>query len=276
MLSEAGSMLPEFPSAAHPAGKIRPGMSTAMGVQPEPRSRVPILGVPIDLVTMQEAVARIEQLITARAPSLVVTADATSLVIAHDKPDFKELLLHAALVTPDGSGIIWALRKNGIRDAQRVSGVDLVAQMCARSADKGYRIFLLGAAPGVAELAAEKLRLKYPGCNIVGTRHGYFPPDSDELVAQEVAASKPDILFVAMGMPRQEQFIQATKDIIQAPVSMGVGGSFDVFSGKARRAPKFIQKLWLEWLWRLLQDPKKFSKVKVLPRFAAMVRRSKP
>lgn len=250
-------------------------MSTTVGVKPEPGSRVPVLGVPIDLLTMKEAVARIEQLIAARTPSLVVTADASSLVIAQDNPEFKKLMLQAAMVTPDGSGIIWALRKLGIRNAQRVSGVDLVGQMCARSADKGYRIFFLGAEPGVAELAAEKLRLKYPGCNIVGTRHGYFPADSDQLVAQEIAAFKPDLLFVAMGMPRQEQFVEATKAIIQAPVSMGVGGSFDVFSGKAKRAPRFIQRIWLEWLWRLIQNPKKMSKVKVLPRFAAMVRKSK-
>lgn len=249
-------------------------MSAAAGVQHEPSRRVPVLGVPIDLLTMPEAVAKIESLIAARIPSLVVTADASCLVIAHDNPEFRELLLSAALITPDGAGIVWALNKLGVPNADRVSGVDLVAEMCARSADKGYRIFLLGSEPGVAEMAAEKLRLKFPGCNIVGARHGYFPPESDEVVAQEIAALRPDLLFVAMGMPRQEQFIERTRHIIQAPVAMGVGGSLDVFSGRAKRAPKLIQRLWLEWLWRLLQDPKKFKKVKVLPRFAAMVRKS--
>jgi N-acetylglucosaminyldiphosphoundecaprenol N-acetyl-beta-D-mannosaminyltransferase len=150
----------------------------------------------------------------------------------------------------------------------------LVDRICALSADKGYRIFFLGAAPGVAELAAEKLRLKHPGCNIVGARHGYFPTESDTVVATEVAQSKPDFLLVAMGIPRQEKFIRATQDLIQAPVAMGVGGSFDVFSGKVKRAPRVFQAMKIEWLWRLLLNPKKIAKAKNLPIFAWRVLRA--
>ena len=138
---------------------------------------------------------------------------------------------------------------------------------CAASADKGWRIYFLGAAPGVAELAAERMRLRHPGCNIVGARHGYFPPESDAVVAAEVAEAKPDLLFVAMGIPRQEKFIRATESIIGAKVAMGVGGTFDVFSGKVRRAPRLLQKMRLEWAWRLAQNPKKIGKVALLPRF---------
>lgn len=255
-------------------GRILVAMSSAIELAQAGENRVMVLGVPIDLIDMPKAIERIEAMVASRAPSLVVTADATALVIAHDDAKFAEIVNHAALVTPDGSGIVWALKRKGIRNVSRVSGVDLLDSLCARSADKGYRLFFLGSEPGVAELAAEKLRLRHPGCNIVGTRHGYFPADSDEVVAQEIASAKPDILFVAMGMPRQEKFILATQSIIMAPVSMGVGGSFDVFSGRAKRAPRIIQKLWLEWLWRLLLDPKKIKKVRVLPRFALMVLRS--
>jgi len=239
-------------------------------------NRQSVLSVPIDVLTMEQALARIDALIHEREPRLVVTADASALMIAQEDPAFAKLLENAALVTPDGAGVVWALRRQGVRVPGRVSGVDLVDKICSRSADRGYRIFLLGAEPGVAELAAERLRLSHPGCNVVGTRHGFFPAESDELVAKEIAPFKPDVLFVAMGMPRQEQFISATMNIIRAPVGIGVGGSLDVLSGRAKRAPRWIQRLALEWLYRLIQDPKKFRKVKVLPAFVWRVMRSKP
>ncbi len=124
-------------------------------------------------------------------------------------------------------------------------------------------------------MAAERLRLMYPGCNIVGARHGYFPADSDEIVASEVAQAKPDILFVAMGIPRQEKFIRRTQSIIQAKVAIGVGGSLDVYSGRAKRAPKLVQKLSLEWAWRTILNPKKISKAKKIPLFVLKVLRDR-
>ena len=147
--------------------------------------------------------------------------------------------------------------------------------MVRLSAEKGYRLYFLGAAPGVTELAAEKFRLRFPGANIVGTHHGFFPSDDDRVVAEEIAKTKPDILFVAMGMPRQEEFVLNTQDIIGAKVGMGVGGSFDVFSGQTKRAPKFMQAMRLEWMWRLMLNPTKIAKVKQLPKFVWAELRSK-
>ncbi len=233
--------------------------------------RTRILGVAVDRYTMTETLARIEQFVKDGGPHLVITADAAGIVQSSEDAELRAIYDQADLVTPDSVGVLWAAKRQGESLPERVSGVDLVDQICDLSARKGYRLFFLGAAPGVAELAAEKLRLKHPGCNIVGTRNGFFPADSDTLVAQEIAESKPDFLFVAMGIPRQEKFIMATRDIIGASVSMGVGGSFDVFSGKAKRAPKLLQKLKLEWLWRLLLNPKKIAKAKNLPRFVRMV-----
>lgn len=244
-------------------------MKIEHAASPSARS-APVLGVEISLFDMEETLAFIDSRIASRAPSLIVTADATGLMIARRDPEFAQILRNAALVTPDSAGVIWALRRQGL-SALRVSGVDLVDRLCARSADHGYRIYFLGAAPGVAERAAERMRLRHPGCNIVGARHGYFPPESDEVVAQEITQSKPDILFVAMGMPRQEKFILKTQSIIGASVAMGVGGSFDVFSGKTKRAPILVQKLHAEWLWRLLLNPKKFQKVRELPGFVRAV-----
>lgn len=220
---------------------------------------------------MDETVRRLAAMIASGKPHLVVTADSSGLVIAQSDPEFQQILHSADLVTPDSIGVVWAAKRKGKPIAERVSGVDLVDRMCALSADSGCRIFLLGAEPGVAEMAAERLRLRHPGCAIVGARHGYFPPESDEVVAREVAEAKPDVLFVGMGIPRQEKFLVRTQPIIQAKVAMGVGGSFDVFSGKAKRAPKLIQRLNLEWLWRTVLNPKKIQKAKTLPKFVLMV-----
>lgn len=229
----------------------------------------------MDRLTMEEALGRIDGFIASGEPHFIATADASMLVDASDDPAFHALLLDADLVTPDSSGVLWAGRKLGTPFPEKVSGVDLVDRLCELSADRGYRIFFLGAAPGVAEMAAERMRLRHPGCNVVGARHGYFPPDDDRVVAAEVAEANPDVLFVAMGIPRQERFIHATMDVIRARVAIGVGGSLDVFSGKTKRAPVVIQRLRLEWLWRLMLNPSKWRKTMKLPRFMMMVARSR-
>lgn len=246
--------------------------SSTQTIRPD---RVAILGAPVDRVTMEETLAILEGFVANGSPHLVVTADASGLAQAQSDPEHLRIIQGADLVTPDSVGVRWAAKRAGSPLKERVSGVDLVDRICRLSADKGYRIYFLGAAPGVAELAAEKLRLRHPGCNIVGARHGYFPPESDEVVAQEIGELKPDFLFVAMGIPRQEKFIARTRDLHRAKVAMGVGGSLDVFSGRAKRAPKLLQALHLEWLWRSVLNPKKLRKAKELPRFVMMVLRQR-
>lgn len=240
-----------------------------------PRDRVGILGAPVDRVSMEDAVKILGGFIESRLPHVVVTADSSGLVEAQSDLEFAEILHQADLVTPDSTGVLWAAKRKALPIAERVSGVDLVDRLCAMSADKGFKLFFLGAAPGIAEMASERLRLRHPGCNVVGTRHGYFPQDSDELVAKEIAELKPDVLLVAMGIPRQEKFIWRTRHIIGAPVAMGVGGSFDVLSGRVRRAPKLLQRLSMEWLWRLAMNPKKWKKARALPRFVWLVLKGK-
>ena len=219
---------------------------------------------------MAETVATIERLIEGGGRHIVVTADSYGLVQAKQDTELAAIFSGASLVTADSAGVVWGLGRQGAR-VERVSGVDLVGRLCGLSAERGHRVFLLGASPGVAEEAAEKLRLLYPGCNIVGTRHGYFPVEDSDIVAQEVAALKPDVLLVALGIPKQEKFIARTMGTIGAKVAMGVGGSFDVYSGLVKRAPTFVQKMRMEWLWRLMLNPKKFEKVARLPRFVWLV-----
>jgi len=239
------------------------------------QDRIRILGLPVDCVTMDQTLARLEAFLKSDQTHLVVTANAAGLFMARSDPVFGDLVKGAELVTPDGMGVLWAAKQQGVLLSERVTGVDIVDRICILSADKGYRVYFLGAESGVAELAAEKLRLKHPGCNIVGTHDGYFPPESDEVVASEIAESKPDILLVAMGMPRQEQFIRSTEQIIRAKVAMGVGGSFDVFSGRVKRAPVIVQRLAMEWFWRFIQDRRKIAKALMVPRFMLLVLRER-
>lgn len=257
----AGPSLPLSSALADPSG----------GIPQSAPDRVEILGLPVDRVDMTAAIARIEGFLQESRPHLIITADASGMAQAQGDEFFQGLFHTADLVTPDSVGVLWASKRYGKPIHSRVSGVELVGGICEISARTGARIFLLGAAPGVAALAAEKLMLKHPGCNIVGARDGYFPASDDALVAAEIAETKPDVLLVAMGIPRQEKFIRATESIIGAKVAMGIGGSLDVHSGTVRRAPKLFQALKLEWLWRTLANPKKIAKAKNLPVFVRLV-----
>jgi len=231
---------------------------------------VHILGFRIDRVSMDSALARIEKFIAERVPRYLVTADASMVVTAQDDPELAGIVDRADLVTPDGAGILWASRKLRTPITDKVSGVDLVAQMVRLSEEKGYRIFFFGAGPGVAQQAAENLLKRYPGAHIVGTRDGYFKPDQEAEIVAEIKAARPDMLFVAMGIPKQEKWITRYKDEIGVPVSAGIGGSFDVYSGRVKRAPVFMQRNGLEWLHRLAANPKKIGKVMTLPKFVMM------
>lgn len=243
-------------------------MDTTSETSPDMLEQARILGVRIDRASMEDAIRVCRRLLAGSSTGLVVTGDAAGIVNALHDPQHRQIIEEADLVTPDSIGVVWAAKRYGTPVPERVSGVDLADRLCALSAEEGYRIFLLGAAPGVAETAAERLRLKYPGCNIVGTRHGYFPPESDEVVAAEIGALEPDILMAAMGIPRQEKFLYRTRKLHRAKLAIGVGGTLDVFAGVAKRAPKIVQKLHLEWLWRTLLNPKKIAKAKALPFFA--------
>ncbi|HXH62319.1 MAG TPA: WecB/TagA/CpsF family glycosyltransferase [Fimbriimonadaceae bacterium] len=244
---------------------------TGQTARPEAPSRR-LLGVEVSVLDMKGTLAFLEGMLESKEPGMVVTADSYGLVLAQSDEELASIYENATLVTADSSGVVWGLKRQGVK-VNRVSGVDLVDGLCALSAANGYRIFLLGAAPGVADLAAERLRLRHPGCNIVGTRHGYFPIDDSDVVAQEIAPLQPDIVLVALGIPRQEKFIARELETIGAKVAMGVGGSLDVHSGRVKRAPRWVQALKLEWLWRLALNPRKFEKVARLPRFVWLVLR---
>jgi N-acetylglucosaminyldiphosphoundecaprenol N-acetyl-beta-D-mannosaminyltransferase len=232
---------------------------------------ISILGVKICAVDMTVTLATIAEFVQSGKPHMVVTADASAAVLAQSDAELKEIINSADLVTPDSVGILWAARRFGTPLPERVSGADLVERLCEQAAVLGNRVFLLGAAPGVAEDAAANLYERYPGLQIVGTHHGYFKPEESDEVVRKIRAARPDILFVAMGIPRQEKWIREHIVELQVPVSMGVGGTFDVISGRTKRAPEWIQRHSLEWLHRLVSNPRKIRKCSTLPVFVWMV-----
>ncbi len=254
-------------------------MGILMALRMSVRESLPtttILGVRVHRITMAEAVECIERFIAQRVPRLVITADANAILIALEDPEFRDLLERADLVTPDGAGLLWAGRYCRTPFPERVSGVDLVWWLTRLSHEKGYRLFFLGAEPGVAERARQNLQKQFPCAQIVGVQHGYFTPEQEPAIVEQIRHAQPDVLLIGMGMPRQEKWAQKYRETLGVPVLIGVGGSFDVYAGVVKRAPRWLQRSGLEWLWRLAQDPRKIKKVRNLPRFVWRVWRSKP
>jgi N-acetylglucosaminyldiphosphoundecaprenol N-acetyl-beta-D-mannosaminyltransferase len=221
---------------------------------------IAILGVPFDHVTIDQAIQQIEGMIASRKPHYVVTANVDFLVQAHRDVELRRILLEADLVLCDGTPLVWASRWLGNRLPERVAGADLAPGLIRTAAEKGYRLFFLGAGPGVAAEAEEKLRQQYPSINIVGT---YAPPfatllemDHAEIV-RRVRAAKPDILLVSFGCPKQEKWIAMHHATLGVPVAIGVGATLDFLAGRVKRAPTWMRHTGTEWLFRLAQEPRR-------------------
>ena len=248
-------------------------MAMTVSAPSSPLPSLSLLGAPIHNVDMETALEIVEKFIQESGTHHVVTADSSMLVMAQEDTALRAIIGVAELVTPDSTGILWAAKRRGTPLRERVSGVEIVERLCARSAARGYRLFFLGAGPGVAEKAAERMRARYPGAQIAGARHGYFSEEETPALLEEIRSCHPDVLCVAMGIPKQEKWIAAHRETLGVPVMIGVGGTFDVLSGRTRRAPRWMQRLCLEWLWRVLSNPRKIGKVMLLPRFVFLILR---
>lgn len=235
------------------------------------KKKVDILGVHVDSLTMGEAVKRIQTFIEERTSVLIATANAEMLMRATYDRELKNILNDAALVVPDGAGTVWAAHHLGHLMPERVAGYDLAQELMRKAPQKGYRLFFFGAAPGVAEKAKTKAEKLYPGIEIVGVRNGFFSSDDEPQILREIQEAKPDILLVALGVPKQEKWLAAHLYELAVPVSMGVGGTFDVMAGVMKRAPHWMQKAKLEWLFRGAMQPKRAGRLMALPRFVFKV-----
>ncbi len=197
------------------------------------------------------------------------------LLEAEKDAELRVILEKAALVTPESSGILWASSRLGQPLKEFTPGIDLMLAVCRIAADDGHPVYLLGAAPGTAERASRALGVRYPKLKIVGTHHGYFQRADDPSVIGMIRQAKPHVLFVGMGMPAQEKWIAKHLSELGVRVVMGVGGSFDVLSGKLKRAPGVMRHLGIEWLYRLSQEPWRWRRIAQLPVFAWHVLREK-
>ena len=234
------------------------------------RVQVNILGIRVDAITMAEALNQVETFICERQPRLVATANAEMVMLAQEDQLLSGILNSADLVLADGAGVVWAAKRLGAGVPERVAGFDLTQELLARAAISGYRIFWLGAAPGIAETAAQNASRRYPGLITVGIHDGYFASE-DRTIIQMVWETRPDILLCALGVPKQEKWLREHLAQLQVPVSIGIGGTFDVMAGKVKRAPVWMQRAGLEWSYRLIRQPSRLIRMLALPKFALRV-----
>lgn len=233
---------------------------------------VKILDVPVHPLTMGEAVSVLEESITSGEQAFVVTANAEIIMMCQEDAGYKKIVSQdAQLVLPDGAGAVWAGRHLGYKVPERVAGFDLYCQLLDKAAQKGYKAFFFGGSPGIAEAAKAKSEELYPGVQVVGCHNGYFKEEESQAIIDEINASGADMLFAALGAPKQEKWLVRYREQLKPKILMGIGGSFDVFAGKMQRAPKWMQDASLEWLFRLYKQPSRFMRMMALPKFVLKV-----
>ncbi len=233
--------------------------------------KIELLGARFDSLTMDQAVAEALRLVALCGTHTIATANPEILERARRNPRLLALINAADIVVADGAGVVWASRRLGKALPERVTGIDLMIRLVERAAALRWSVFLLGSRPGVAERAAAHLVARNPGLEIAGTMHGYFDTVEEKAVIDRIREARPSMLFVGLGQPRQEVWIAEHRDALGVPLIMGIGGSMDVIAGDVRRAPGWMQKAGLEWLFRLVTQPGRARRHLVLPVFALRV-----
>lgn len=218
-----------------------------------------------------EMLSKCTDRIDRKAKTSVFTPNSEMIYMASRSRKLRDLILSADILFPDGVGVYMAMKALRRSACVKTAGIDLAELLIKESAKRGYKIFLLGARPGIAEKASEKLRLKYPELNICGYHHGYFKKSGNEniKILKSINRSGADILFVCLGFPEQERWIASNlKNLKTVSLAIGLGGSFDVWSGAVKRAPSAVSHMGFEWLWRALSDPKRLPRTKNLVGFS--------
>jgi len=217
---------------------------------------VTIAGIRVEVIDEAAALDRIESMIATGRPHLMVVVNASKLVLASEDPELQRIISSADLVTADGMSVVWGARLLGARLPGRVTGIDTMEKLVARAADRAWRVFFLGAKQEALDGAISVLKARHPSLVVAGSRNGYFAGREDEIIAM-VREAKPHLLFVAMGSPAQERFLSANLEAMAVPFSLGVGGSFDHVAGISRRAPVWMQRIGMEWLYRFASEPRR-------------------
>lgn len=234
-------------------------------------NRVDVLGVQFDAVDLDRAVDAVVAMADEPGPHLVVTANVEMVMRARHAPDLQDILRRAALVVADGVGVVWGARRLGRPLPARVAGIDLAGRLCAEAARRGWRVCLIGGAPGVAPEAARRLRDWHAGIRVAGALDGYFAPAAEAAVIRTIRDAAPTLVLAGLGSPRQERWLDQHLASLGAPVAIGVGGTLDVWAGKVRRAPRIMQTLGLEWWYRLICQPSRLGRQLAIPQFIAAV-----
>lgn len=255
-------------------------MSTSLPLlsQQSAPEAVSVLGVRVDRVSQAEALDRIMEIIAQRRTSgntlpcqQLITVNPEFVMAAQHNPDFRQAINAAALVVADGIGVVWATRYLKAPTPERITGVDTLVELAKHCAASGYRLYLLGAAPGIAEEAAARLQELAPGLQIAGTYAGSPAHAEEDEIIERVHAAHADVLCVAYGAPAQDLWIYRNLSRLPAALAVGIGGAYDFISGRQQRAPRLMQRLGIEWLYRLYREPWRWRRMLALPRFAFRV-----
>lgn len=234
---------------------------------------VSILGLPIQNVTMSEAVDDVYGFFGARESKIVVTPNAEILQMYSTDPAMKEALEKADYIVPDGVGVLLAAKRLGTPLKEKVAGVELSRNLLEKAAKEGGNVYLLGAKPGVAAEAKRCLEEEIPGISIVGVRDGYFKPEDEPAIIEEINALNVDMLFVCLGAPKQELWMAEHKSDLKIGVMLGLGGSLDIFSHTLKRAPQWMINCRVEWLYRVIKEPYRIGRIASLPKFLLSIKK---
>ncbi len=231
------------------------------------RNTISILGVQIDAVTREEAGKITENLIkqSNKSCKMIFAPNVEFIMYAQKDKEFFDILKQSSLSTPDSIGVIIGAKLQGKTFPERIPGQSYFRKVIELSNEKGYSIYLLGGEPGIAEKTKENLEKIFPNVNIIGYHHGYFDENEEKEVISEINELKPNVLFVALGAPKQEKWIYKHRNELKVDVATGQGGTYDYEAGKIKRAPVWIQKMGMEWFWRLCREPKRIKRQLVLP-----------
>ncbi len=238
-----------------------------------------ILGVPVDMVNMDGAKVIFDDIMNTEGVGVIVTPNSEIVVNAGKDDELKEIIVNADLVIPDGIGLVYASKILGYELRERVTGIDFLSEAIEYLQKNGKSLYLLGSKNSepetVAQMAAKNMCKQYPELKIAGTHHGYFKPDEEKGIIDDINDSGADFLCVALGSPKQEKFINKYKEVLKVKGAIGVGGCLDVWAGNVERAPEFYREHGLEWFYRLIKQPSRFKRMGALPVFMTKVLKSR-
>ena len=223
-------------------------------------NRIHLMGCPIDCLNMDQTIALIEEHLKERKTCQHVVVNVAKFVEMRKDPLLRKIITDCEIINADGMPIVWASRLLGQPLPERVAGVDLFQNLVRLCAEKGYRPFFFGARDWVVEKMVAELSGRHPGLKVAGYQNGYYSKNEEQEIAEMIHDSKADMLFVGFSSPMKEKFLEKWTPVMKVPFCMGVGGSFDIIAGRTKRTPEFMQKLGLEWLFRIYQEPRRMWK----------------